>query len=746
MNFIKAAASAAIAAVICSCAAISAAADTFGEIIGTDGQGFEFTTVDASQDAEYLKYRHELFMQAASGNSPAGRIKSDFPELCAFGSYLTHDSRFDGMDRDFCIDVSQWQSYIDWKAVKASGIDNCIIRLGVRGYGSAGTLMIDDRYFENIRNAKAAGMNVGVYFYTQAISEAEAREEADYCAAALKDYSLELPVYYDIESVDYDYGRLDHAGLSYKQKTALCSAFCDRIESYGYQSGVYANLYWLTSLIDGPSLGMNYKTWVAAYLSSINYGGIYDMWQYSSQASIDGIYGNVDISVMYDVDYSPTTALKAELDGKKLSWNKANGADGYTVYGSNDGSSFTAAGDAEGCSFDITGSNYSFYRVAAYNYFAGKRHYGHNSNNVAVKTYSEMTEGLSVKRSGIDRVMLSWQPTDGAASYEVYTTDGSSTNLVGNTAETSFEISGKNLQEFRAYVRPYNADGIGGKVSEEIELPANTPSGVPSLERVGTKLVWTKVEDADGYIVTFSGVSGIEETRVDGNSFYMDEERDGTYYVQAYIMLEGRKFRSEASNTIEFKGISYPPKGELVLDAGDGELVWNKIDDAQGYVVYEISADGEEIAVAVVNGCRYATDKLTGTVYSVRAYNSKDGKDFYTDMSNKVVVSLPEVTEAKLESFSGDTAIISWDGIEDCDEYRVYVDLGKGYKLYTSVKGTMAVIAGLKDAEFASVRVKGYSCKDDVVSYGAFSNQLYIIGTEDSRPQQEVFSFEDLLK
>ena len=746
MKLLKTAVSALVSAVLCSGACIAASAESDGEFISAGGNTFEVRTVDTAQDAEYLEYKHDLFVQAATGSSPAGRIKKDFFEYCSYGSYLTHDSRFNGMDRDFCVDVSMWQSYIDWKAVKASGIDNCIIRLGVRGYGSAGTLMMDDRYYENIRNAKAAGMNVGVYFYTQAITVAEAREEADYCAAALKGYSLELPVYFDIESVDYDYGRLDNAGLSYKQKTDICSAFCDRIESYGYQSGVYANLYWLTWLIDGPSLGMNYKTWVAAYLSSLDYDGSYDMWQYSSQAYIEGVYGNVDISVMYDVDYSPATKLNASLNGSTLSWNKASGADGYSVYGSVNGNDSYLIGDCAGTSYDISGQEASRYYVAAYNYFSGKRYYGPRSSEVVIDNFSAVTEGLSVERSGIDKNMLSWSPTDGAASYEVYITDGSTSELAGTTKDTKFEISGKKLGERSAYVIPYSSFGKSGQASDAVRLLPNAPETAPQLERVGTRLVWSKVDDADGYIVTLNGPEVFDEFRVDGNSMFINDSLDGVYYVQAYIMLEGRKYRSPESNSCEFKGISYPPRGDVMLDSGDGELVWNKIEDALGYVVYEIAADGTETEAARVSECHYSADKLSGTVYYVKAYNVKDGQEYFTAPSNKVVISLPEVTEAKLESLAGDSAVISWDGITGCDEYRVYVDLGNGYKLYTSVKGTMAVIGGLKDAEFASVRVKGYVYSDDIVSFGKFSNQLYIKGSEKNRPQQEVFSFEDLLK
>lgn len=100
-----------------------------------------------------------------------------------------------------------------------------IIRVGYRGYGSAGTLVEDPRFKTYLDGATKAGLKVGVYFYTQAITTAEAKAEAKFVLDRIKGYSLQMPVYYDIESVDYDTGRLDSAGLSKAQKTALCTAF-----------------------------------------------------------------------------------------------------------------------------------------------------------------------------------------------------------------------------------------------------------------------------------------------------------------------------------------------------------------------------------------------------------------------------------------------------------------------------------------------------------------------------------------
>ncbi len=134
-----------------------------------------------------------------------------------------------------------------------------IIRVGYRGYGSAGTLVEDPKFKTYLDGATKAGLKVGVYFYTQAITTAEAKAEAKFVLDRIKGYSLQMPVYYDIESVDYDTGRLDSAGLSKAQKTALCTAFCDTIIKSGYSAGVYANYTWLNYYIDGAGLGKKFQ-------------------------------------------------------------------------------------------------------------------------------------------------------------------------------------------------------------------------------------------------------------------------------------------------------------------------------------------------------------------------------------------------------------------------------------------------------------------------------------------------------
>ncbi len=213
---------------------------------------------------------------------------------------LTHNARY--MEDYFMIDgidVSKYQKQIDWEAVAEDGIEYVIIRLGYRGYGTAGNMRVDDYFAANLEGAKAAGLDVGVYFFTQAITEEEAVEEANFVLNALQGAELDLPVYFDIESITYDTGRLDSADLTAEEHTANCEAFCETIEAAGYDAGIYANTYWLTELLDTEYLEEKYPIWFANYRFETPYEGDYHMWQYTSSAEIAGIEGYVDRNVLY---------------------------------------------------------------------------------------------------------------------------------------------------------------------------------------------------------------------------------------------------------------------------------------------------------------------------------------------------------------------------------------------------------------------------------------------------------------
>ncbi len=188
------------------------------------------------------------------------------------------------------IDVSQFQLNIDWNKVKSSGdADFAIIRAG---YGKE--LNQEDPYFDyNMQNAQAAGMDVGIYWYSYAYSVEDAVKEAETCYQIIKDYSFNYPVYFDVE----EYGQMFN--LTKAQLSAIVDAFCSTLEAKGYYVGVYSSASYLQSNIYEHVL-KKYDVWVAEYNSGIyHYNGHYGIWQYSSTGSVDGIPAAVDLNYCY---------------------------------------------------------------------------------------------------------------------------------------------------------------------------------------------------------------------------------------------------------------------------------------------------------------------------------------------------------------------------------------------------------------------------------------------------------------
>ncbi len=190
------------------------------------------------------------------------------------------------------IDVSSFNGEIDWKRVKADGIDFAIIRCGYRGYTSGS--LVEDKYFlKNIIGANEAGVKVGIYFFTQAVNEVEAVEEASMVITLCRDYQVDLPVFIDTESTGAN-GRADLLDL--ETRTLVCRAFCETMENAGYHAGVYASKNWFLRMLQPEKL-QKYVIWLAEYKKEATYEGDYQFWQYTSSGWVDGVTGRVDLDI-----------------------------------------------------------------------------------------------------------------------------------------------------------------------------------------------------------------------------------------------------------------------------------------------------------------------------------------------------------------------------------------------------------------------------------------------------------------
>ena len=199
------------------------------------------------------------------------------------------------MDRIFGIDVSDWQGDIDWKKVKSAGCEFVFIRIGVQN-GFGGESKTDTYFVDNYKGAKAAGLKVGVYFYTYATDKKEAKEQAKFVLDTLSENSckLDLPIAYDWES----WNKLGGLEMSINDLNACAEAFLSTVEKAGYNGMLYSSKYYLEKTLWRLDM-TKYPVWLAHYVSQTSYAGSYSVWQCSCTGKIPGIKGDVDINVMY---------------------------------------------------------------------------------------------------------------------------------------------------------------------------------------------------------------------------------------------------------------------------------------------------------------------------------------------------------------------------------------------------------------------------------------------------------------
>lgn len=193
------------------------------------------------------------------------------------------------------IDVSEFQGVIDWKKVKADGVKFAFIRVGYRGYGT-GKLSTDKYYAQNLKNATAAGIPVGVYVYSQAINKAEAIEEAKLALKCIKGYKITYPVVYDIEAAPSSTARTSN--LTQKQHTDNTIAFCDTIKAAGYKPMIYTSSKWFLENLDMSRLE-KYDKWLAQYYTMPFFPYKLNIWQYTGKGSVNGIKGDVDMNIAF---------------------------------------------------------------------------------------------------------------------------------------------------------------------------------------------------------------------------------------------------------------------------------------------------------------------------------------------------------------------------------------------------------------------------------------------------------------
>lgn len=300
-------------------------ADTHSRIEIEDGQTFSSDEVEALVDEAKAEGRKSVLdsirESLESGNTIVSVLKSLYPEYIVVAANSKYNfvpiddtlakNNFDidnllenesGKysyvvdDKDvsrFGIDVSSHQGDIDWEAVAEDGVQFAFIRAVYRGYGT-GKLVVDEKCIENIEGAQAAGIDVGVYVFSQAINQAEVLEEASTVLNLLEGYTLQLPIVFDVEKVSDSQARTN--SLSVEDRTNLTIAFLEAVKNAGYDPMIYHNTEMGAMLLNLREL-TDYPKWFAGYNKEFYWPYQYDIWQYSEKGRVNGIDGDVDLDI-----------------------------------------------------------------------------------------------------------------------------------------------------------------------------------------------------------------------------------------------------------------------------------------------------------------------------------------------------------------------------------------------------------------------------------------------------------------
>lgn len=660
---------------------------------------------------------------------------------------LTHQNRFSGVSKVYGIDVSYYQGNIDWKKVKNSGVEFVIIRVGYRGYGSAGTLVEDPKFKTYLDGATKAGLKVGVYFYTQAITTAEAKAEAKFVLDRIKGYSLQMPVYYDIESVDYDTGRLDSAGLSKAQKTALCTAFCDTIIKSGYSAGVYANYTWLNYYIDGAGLGKKYPIWLAHYTSNTNYDQRMDMWQYSGSGTVSGISAYTDVNVWYSgklpLYVSDLISVANTSTSNKFAWNGAPDATGYEVYQGTSPSDphKKKIGDTKNTYFTnsnkSTGTMYK-YMVRAYSDASGKRVYGDYSDVFTTCTLPANISKISASARGTS-VTISWDKVSKATDYIVEHYVNGAWKQVGTASSLSYKVNGitqNGVNKFRVKARR-NYSGVyynGGYtyVNAEVTDIPSAVTGIRSTSNTSTSntITWNASTKAEGYEV-YQWIGTNDSYKLIGTTtstkFTNSKKSSGTMYrykVRAFNTVDGQ--RIEGAYSSELTTCTLPANVSFSLCSTDVDSItlnWNKVSKATGYQV-EMYTNGTWKTLSTLSGTSYtASDLSQNTAYRfrVRAIRNYNYINYYGDYTEKDITIRPANTPKGLSSSvnTSSSNTITWESVNGVSGYSVYQWIGTSdsYKELGDTAYPYYTNSGKSSGTMYTYRVKAYYVSDNVMQY-----------------------------
>lgn len=668
---------------------------------GVMGQSLEDETVydeDADLDSLILKSARSASMPAALAAASSYTDEFLSSSFTTEGDYTSATYYHKGDYEDYTlvngIDVSWWQgggkgsanTLLDWEKIHDAGIDFAFVRAASRDTAD-GSIYEDTCADAHIQGALENDINVGLYIFSQALTEKEAEEEANYVLDLIDQYGwddITMPIIIDREAGSYK--RLTAGKLSKTKETAVCQAFADTITDAGYTAGVYASYSWIKSYINTDSLE-DCCIWIARYnntTTSNSKSGTpftdvaydYDFWQYSSVAKVDGYSGSLDVNFFYKDTSAKTTGLKMKANTDSsvtLSWSAAGDAEAYRVYRYDDAQQkYVYIGATKSKSYTdsglTAGADYQ-YKVRGYWTYGGTKYFGTYSSVLSATTLPKKVSSVTTDARTATSLTLKWGKVANATGYRIYQYDEDQEAFVKLTDVTSDVTSYKvsslsGAQEYRFKVRAYKTvDGTKYWGSSSAEYADSTKPGtvktltLTSASASSIKLTWTKVSRAAGYqIYRLNSTTGKYEkvATVKGSATvaYTDtglsSGKEYTYKVRAYKAYNGANYfgtcsgvRSVVTKPAKVKNLKLSTKSSAVT------LAWSKTTRATGYQIYRLNTKtGKYEKAATVKGagtCSYKNSGLkkgTSYTYKVRAYRTYGGKNYFGSFSTAMKITV----------------------------------------------------------------------------------------------------------
>lgn len=524
------------------------------------------------------------------------------------GLVYTHDPRKKGMRVVYGVDVSKWQGKnVDWKKVKAAGIEYAFIRAGYSSL-SSGTHLKDECFDLNVRNAQAAGIKVGVYYYSQATTADEARSEANYLLGLIKGYTLDYPVVFDAEEGTYTSGGKQVPGKlaaavqkinndknkSSAEKTkaikniynTTTTVFCDTVRSAGYTPMIYGGMEHILNKMDGVELSKKYLMWIPRYNTVLNnskytFNGNYQIWQYTDKGKVNGISGSTDCNFLY---------LAGNEDA---GWKQ--GAGGSVPV-------------------NPAPSNPS-------------------DDNIPSSENIGSVSGFAAQASGRNSIKLSWSLNAKAASYDIYRADayyGTYKKIASVSQAAYSDKSCGEGREYYYYVMPVGQDGAQGKKSS-VKRAYTSSSTKVYVKVANTSLNMRSEADLRGSVVT------VVPKNKKLYRYCETRSSDGIVWYKVKYTKNGKTYKGYISSryaTVAVNKLSSVKQSSKAKTAVT--VSWAKQSGVTAYQIYRATAkNGTYKRIATIKDLNVKSYKDTGLKsnreywYKVRAYSKVNGKVTY---------------------------------------------------------------------------------------------------------------------